>query len=69
MTNEYYNVPHKLSSTFTGREDVCKNLQDSCLPQIDRTVQKRFVIYGLGGTGKTQISLKFTQDHREKSVC
>ncbi|KAI9866891.1 MAG: hypothetical protein M1813_000833 [Trichoglossum hirsutum] len=30
------------------------------------SVQKRFVLYGLGGSGKTQVCLKFAQDYREK---
>lgn len=28
--------------------------------------QKRFLIHGLGGLGKTQVYLKFAEDHREE---
>lgn len=31
-----------------------------------REPQQRFVLYGLGGSGKTQMALKFASDHRER---
>ena len=67
--NKYYCVPYNLSGIFTGRDDVIQKLRNSCLPPKlkDRlTEQKRFVLYGLGGSGKTQACLKFAQDYRER---
>lgn len=69
LKNKYYNVPYNVSSKFTGRDDVCQRLQETCLPSsvaLALKSQKRFVLYGLGGSGKTQICLKFAQDTREK---
>lgn len=69
--NKYYEVPHSLSSVFTGRDSMCRKLSESCLPSQKEdvsSVQKRFVLCGLGGSGKTQICLKFAQDHRDKYV-
>lgn len=69
--NTYYEVPHLLSSVFTGRIDICEQLEAACLPSKKTNalkIQKRFVLYGLGGSGKTQICLKFAQDHRERYV-
>lgn len=69
--NEYYDVPYNVSSVFTGREDICQKLRECCLPSVPQsaqTVQKRFVLHGLGGAGKTQLCLKFAQDFREKYV-
>ena len=44
-------------------------LRAKCLP-VDSAImqreQKIFVLYGLGGIGKTQICLKFAQDHRNR---
>ena len=67
--NKHYLVPHTVSAKFTGRRDICQRLQEACLPSVSLTaqaVQKRFVIAGLGGVGKTQVCLKFAQDNREK---
>ncbi|KAI9773955.1 MAG: hypothetical protein M1839_001967 [Geoglossum umbratile] len=67
--NKHYYVPYNLSGIFTGRDDIIRKLREGCLPSEteDRLVkQKRFVLYGLGGSGKTQACLKFAQDHREK---
>ena len=68
-TNKHYHVPYNLSGIFTGRGNVLQKLRDGCLPQQsnDRVVeQKRFVLYGLGGSGKTQTCIKFAQDFRER---
>ncbi|KDN49748.1 hypothetical protein RSAG8_01813, partial [Rhizoctonia solani AG-8 WAC10335] len=50
--------------TFVGEEDVLTQM-DRCI--FDGTEGRRvFVLYGLGGAGKTQLALKFTQMHRNK---
>ncbi|KAL8921610.1 MAG: hypothetical protein Q9172_003935 [Xanthocarpia lactea] len=67
--NKHFEVPRNPSSAFTGREEICKQLQAHCLLSSKlnpRRQQKRFVIHGLGGSGKTQVCLKFAQDHREE---
>lgn len=69
--NKYYEIPRNPSSVFTGREEICDQLKESCLPSSTLDTQRRqkiFVIYGLGGSGKTQLCLKFAEDHREKCV-
>lgn len=70
--NKHFEVPYTVSSVFTGRENVCQRLSEACLPSNAREghrIQKRFVLHGLGGSGKTQICLKFAQDHRERQVA
>ena len=67
--NKYFEVPRNVSSIFTGREDICQDLQERCLPSNPpsaQKTQKRYVLHGLGGSGKTQICLKFAQDYRER---
>ena len=69
--NKYYEIPRDPSPFFTGQEEILDQLRGSCLPSsaLDTQLQqKRFVIYGLGGSGKTQLCLKFVEDHREKCV-
>ena len=62
-------VPQRPNSSalFTGREDVLKRLMDHFVPQdqVDRS-RKSFLLYGMGGIGKTQISLKFVEKMAER---
>jgi hypothetical protein len=66
LGNEYYLVPDALSSLFTGRAELGKLLKD-CLFLPSQAKQHRiFVLYGLGGSGKTQLCLNFASVHRQK---
>ena len=67
--NKHYRVPYNLSSIFTGRDDIIQSISQRCLPSDNDqrpSIQKRFVLYGLGGSGKTQACVKFAQDYRER---
>ncbi|KAL8949253.1 MAG: hypothetical protein Q9222_004627 [Ikaeria aurantiellina] len=67
--NKYYEVPFSPSPFFTGREDIVQELNRTCSPTEPiqlQSIQKRFVLHGLGGSGKTQVCLKFAQSSREK---
>src|ERR1700733_13506500 len=69
--NRYYEIPRNPSSAFTQRDDVYTQLREACLPSDDPALQprqRRFVLYGLGGSGKTQLCLKFAEEYREKCV-
>lgn len=69
MRNKYFRIPHKVSSIFTGRDDIAQGLQKKILAPSEQSLkpqQKRFVLYGLGGSGKTQFCLKFAQDNRDR---
>jgi Cdc6-like AAA superfamily ATPase len=65
-THEFYVVPHSASLHFTGRNDIREQLNDSLLSYRTSKSQQRIVLYGLGGSGKTQVSLKFAEDNREE---
>jgi Holliday junction resolvasome RuvABC ATP-dependent DNA helicase subunit len=57
-----------LNSLFTGRDEIRQKLQD-CLPPDRYTrprEQQRFVLFGLGGGGKTQLALRFANDFKER---
>ena len=67
--NKHFELPFDVSTYFTGRDDINRELRKNCLPSKDPLAgspQKRFVLYGLGGSGKTQMALKFASDHRER---
>ncbi|KAH6672293.1 tetratricopeptide repeat domain-containing protein [Halenospora varia] len=66
--NKHFYIPHPVSSIFTGRETLLKELKndlETSSPLQRNHMQKRFVIYGLGGSGKTEFCCKFAQDNRE----
>ena len=52
------------STRFTGRTEAIAKLKMHFFPNPDDIVQKRkvFLLYGMGGIGKTQICLKFVEE-------
>ena len=71
LRNRHFDIPQAVSSIFTGREDLSQTVEE-CLLASDTTnasrQQRRFIIHGIGGSGKSQFCSKFAQDHRERSV-
>jgi hypothetical protein len=65
VKNEFYVVPHSSSTHFTGRNGIREQLSDSLLSYRTSKAQQIFILYGLGGSGKTQIALKFAEDNRD----
>ncbi|KAL9600723.1 MAG: hypothetical protein Q9219_002964 [cf. Caloplaca sp. 3 TL-2023] len=66
--NKYFMIPQSVSSIYTGRKHNLLGLKtffDSPMQSEDSAIQKRFVVYGLGGSGKTQFSCKFAQENRQ----
>ncbi|KAJ6095744.1 hypothetical protein N7486_006490 [Penicillium sp. IBT 16267x] len=66
--NEHFHPPGIVSMDFIGHEDIMKTLQNAFNPEeqsLSPKQQKRFVIHGIGGTGKTQISAKYAQENRQ----
>ena len=52
------------SNRFTGRTEAIAKLKSYFFTNTNDAVQKRklFLLYGMGGIGKTQICLKFVQE-------
>ena len=59
------------SPLFTGRDDILDRM-GSCFSDESSSVvmgvQRIFVLFGLGGAGKTQIALRFVQKHCNRYV-
>ena len=51
---------------FTGRQDILAQMREYFFN--DSQNQHIFVLYGLGGAGKTQIALKFIEMCQDESV-
>ena len=67
--NKHFYTPQTVSSIFTGRASESDTLRQ-CLQASASTnslhVQKRFVVFGLPGSGKTQFCCKFASDNKKK---
>ena len=62
-------IPQKPNSSalFTGREDIIEKLKNHFAPQVQgNTERKSFLLYGMGGIGKTQICLKFVEEMADR---
>jgi hypothetical protein len=54
------------STNFTGRRDYLMKLRDYFSVKPDEPLHiKYFLLYGMGGIGKTQICLKFTEENSD----
>lgn len=70
-SNHHFDIPQSVSSIFTGREPLLRELREIFVPRpgaIRDQRQQRFIIHGLGGSGKTQFCCKFAQDNRDRWV-
>ena len=63
-------VPRSASRLYTGRRELGERLAQAFLldPVMPSRHQRIFVIIGIGGTGKSQVCLKFAEDHRDQYV-
>ena len=63
-------VSRRVNPVFTGREKEIKDLQQSLTPSHATDLQaigsKVYVIHGLGGSGKSEVALKFAYENRAK---
>ncbi|KAI1346598.1 tetratricopeptide repeat domain-containing protein [Xylaria sp. FL0043] len=67
VVNEHFHTPQPVSSIYTGREELLEELKDKFIQRPGYPMgklQRRFVIHGLGGSGKTQFCCKFAEDNR-----
>ena len=65
--NDWYIVPRSSSNYFTGRKMHAELLRNKLGPTRSQPAEQKykvFVIYGLGGSGKTQFCLKYVEDNR-----
>ncbi|KAK5188783.1 hypothetical protein LTR47_011279 [Exophiala xenobiotica] len=66
--NTHFEVSHLLGPLFTGRGQDLQRLTTSLAigPSSPRRHQRRYVLFGLGESGKTQICLKYAQAQQER---
>ncbi|TVY32007.1 Protein SERAC1 [Lachnellula subtilissima] len=66
--NIHWMVPRAINNLFTGRTELIRKVRESLRNNqaIDSSKQRRFVITGLGGQGKSEICLKVASLMREE---
>ena len=67
--NEWYKVERTSSAQFTGRQSQSKILEEGFgTPRLgsDQIQHNIAVVYGLGGSGKTQFCLRYAERHRSE---
>ena len=52
-------------ASFTGRNEILDKMRRYF--ESDGKLQRVFVLYGLGGSGKSQIAFKFLQDAQDNN--
>ncbi|KAL3475349.1 hypothetical protein BJX99DRAFT_247569 [Aspergillus californicus] len=67
VSNKFFDSPQPVESFYTGRTQYLDRLHDVLLNPEGEQVQKqmRFVICGIGGSGKTQFVSRFAELNRE----
>ena len=61
-------ISRRPNPLFTGREAELGRLRDALCPLIPKDKQNTaaniYLLYGMGGAGKSEVALKFVYDHR-----
>ncbi|KAG9251387.1 uncharacterized protein F5Z01DRAFT_278372 [Emericellopsis atlantica] len=68
VANQYFDIPQAVSSYYVGREDLLHELRDAFIQPpgpLHKQRQRRFVVHGIGGSGKTQFCCKFAEENRD----
>ena len=64
--NKFWLVPHAVTHHFAGRDHDLRKMKTALLDGTQgRSGQRRFLLYGLGGAGKTTLAIKFAHLYRE----
>jgi len=53
-------------ASFTGRKDILDKMRGYFDSDVGSTFQRIFVLYGLGGAGKSQLAFKFIEESKDK---
>ena len=68
--NKHWIVPHSVNSLFTGRSELVNRIESALRNDaLSTTSQKRLVITGMGGMGKSEVCLKVADLMREECVA
>ncbi|KAI0556126.1 hypothetical protein F4679DRAFT_578244 [Xylaria curta] len=67
-TTSHFCPPQDATPDFIGREDMLQSVHEALFVHGETIIpiprRKTFIIFGMGGSGKTQFCSKFAEDHR-----
>ncbi len=67
----HFHLPDETTPTFVGREDSLNKIYKSFFPggrASRRQGRKSFIVFGMGGSGKTELCCKFGSDYKDRYV-
>ena len=67
----HFHIPEETTHTFVGCQDLLRTLRAAFFPDnfpTTRPGRKSFVVFGMGGSGKTELCSKFATDNKHESV-
>jgi putative protein kinase ArgK-like GTPase of G3E family len=64
----HWYVPRQVNTLFTGRKDILQRIEIAITTNKSSLQQRRFVITGMGGQGKSEICLKIADLVRERYI-
>ena len=68
LHNEHFMIFRRPNPLFTGREEELGKLKQALSPSLSTTahtaVPKVYVIYGMGGAGKSEVALRYAHENR-----
>lgn len=69
--NVHWMIPRTVNSLFTGRAELLDRIRDAVNGNVNYNAreQKRFIISGLGGQGKSEVCLMVANLMREECVA
>ncbi|KAK4139467.1 uncharacterized protein C8A04DRAFT_33066 [Dichotomopilus funicola] len=65
----HFYIPEETTPTFVGRQDLLTTLHTTLFPDnrpTTRPGRKAFVVFGMGGSGKTELCCKFATDNKHE---
>jgi hypothetical protein len=62
---KYFELPNRPSPNFLGRDDVLNEIHRYFTDAALATQQRLLSIYGIGGSGKTEVALTYAFKHRD----
>lgn len=67
----HFHIPEQTSHTYIGCEDLLGTLRSAFFPgncTVEHAGPKSFVVFGMGGSGKTELCSKFATDNKHELV-
>jgi hypothetical protein len=61
-----FSLPYRRNPSFTPREGILETIHKSLVLKAPPSLTSSFVIYGLGGVGKTQVAMEYCYQHRNE---